>query len=160
MLVALFEESGEARVVLTRRSEQLRSHTGQVAFPGGRLDHGESPLAAALREATEEVGIDPGAVEILGQLAPLSTVSSASHLTPFVGALAGRPHLRPSPSEVARAFDVSLAELADEAVYREEIWGVADGIARRVQFFEVAGELVWGATARILLQLLTAVIVG
>src|SRR3954469_3379070 len=100
VLVPLFEELGETRVVLTRRSSKLRSHTGEVSFPGGRLDPGEAPLDAALREAQEEVGIDPSAVEIVGRLNPLSTFSSSSFITPFVGALPGRPELRPNPYEV------------------------------------------------------------
>src|SRR3954454_19434603 len=91
VLVPLFEEDGETRVILTRRAAHLRSHTGEVSFPGGRLEPGEGALAGALREAHEEIGLDPGEVEVLGQLAPLATVSSGSRITPFVGAVARRP---------------------------------------------------------------------
>ncbi|HEX2038361.1 MAG TPA: CoA pyrophosphatase, partial [Acidimicrobiales bacterium] len=120
VLVALFEEDGEARVVLTRRSPNLRTHTHQVSFPGGRLDTDESPLDAALREASEEVGLDPSVVEILGQLPPLSTLSRNAHITPFVGAIGKRPSLSPNPLEVEHVFDVALADLA--AVYEQERW--------------------------------------
>lgn len=155
VLVALFEEDGEARVVLTRRSAGLRAHTGEVSFPGGRLEAGEAPLAAALREASEEVGLLPADVEVVGRLAPITTLSSASAVTPFVGLLAARPALRPDPREVEHAFDVSLAALMADGVYRQERWDVpgrADD--RAVHFFDLPDDVVWGATAAILHELL------
>lgn len=153
VLAPVFEEDGRARVVLTRRSSELRSHTGQIAFPGGRLDAGESPLTAALREASEEVGLDPGAVEIIGELSPISTLSRSSAILPFVGVLPARPILTPNPSEVARIFDVSLDELLD--AHFEERWDhEVLGQDRPMHFFEVAGETIWGATARMLFELL------
>lgn len=164
VLVPLFEEDGEARVILTRRSDQLRTHTGEVSFPGGRLDPGEAPMAAALREAAEELGLVPDTVEILGQLPPLATVSSRSSITPFVGALPGRPVLHPNPAEVELAFDVSLARLAAEGVHREERWHrpeLSEGpelAHRTVHFFELDDDTVWGATARILHQFLELVL--
>jgi 8-oxo-dGTP pyrophosphatase MutT (NUDIX family) len=160
VLCALFEEDGEARVILTRRSSRLRSHTGEVSFPGGRLDPDEMPVAAALREASEEVGLDPAAVEILGQLSPLSTFSSQATITPFVGVLAERPVLHPNPAEVERAFDVSLAELVSDGVYHQELWGLAGVGWREIGFFELVGDTVWGATARILRELLELVLSG
>src|SRR4051812_28544191 len=124
VLVPLFEEDGETRVILTRRAAHLRHHTGEVSFPGGRLDPGEEAVAAALREASEEVGLDPAQVEIVGQLAPLTTMSSAAAITPFVGVLAARPVLHPNPAEVEVAFDVALADLLADGVYREERWSM------------------------------------
>jgi len=156
VLVPIFEEDGGARVILTRRSSRLRSHTGQVAFPGGRLEVGEAPVAAALREASEEVGLDPAVCEILGELTPLATLSSGAHITPFVAALPGRPHLSPQPSEVERVFDVALAELMDPSAYRSEIWPFEGG-ERPMYVFELDGDTVWGATARILVELLDLV---
>lgn len=158
VLVPLFEEAGETRVVLTRRAAHLRSHTGEVAFPGGRLEPGEEPEAGALREAHEEVGLDPVEVEIVGSLAPLATVSSGSRITPFVGVLGGRPDLAPNPAEVARVFDVSLAELASDGVYRGERWDMPGLEDRPMHFFELEDETVWGATARILMELLELVV--
>ena len=158
VLVPLFEEAGETRVILTRRAAHLRSHTGQVAFPGGRLEPGEDAVAGALREAHEEIGLDPGKVEVLGQLAPLATVSSGSRITPFVGAVGRRPRLSPSPAEVARIFDVSLAELVTDEVYREERWDLPGQDDRPMHFFEVEDETIWGATARILTELLELVV--
>jgi 8-oxo-dGTP pyrophosphatase MutT (NUDIX family) len=157
VLCALFEEDGETHVVLTRRSSQLRSHTGQVSFPGGRLEEGEAPLAAALREAAEEVGIDPADVEILGQLSPLATVSSGAGITPFVGALPGRPMLHPNPAEVERAFDVPLAELVTDGVYHVELWELPGVGWREMYLFDLPGDMVWGATARMLGELLDLV---
>lgn len=160
VLVPLFEEDGQARVILTRRSDRLRSHTGEVAFPGGRLEPGEAPLAAALREAGEEVGLVARDVEILGQLEPLATLSSRSGITPFVGVLAGRPTLHPNPHEVEHAFDVALAELMEESVYREERWDTEWAEDRPVHFFDLPHDIVWGATARILHSLLELIAVN
>jgi 8-oxo-dGTP pyrophosphatase MutT (NUDIX family) len=160
VLVPLFEEAAEAHVILTRRSSALRSHTGEVSFPGGRLDGDELPLTAALREAGEEVGLDPAAVEIVGQLSPLSTFSSRSTITPFVGVIGHRPHLHPNPAEVERVFDLSLAELVSDGVYRQELWELPDVGWREMNFFELTGDTVWGATARMLKELLELVLEG
>ena len=155
VLCVLFDDGDECHVVLTRRSSRLRSHTHQVSFPGGRLDAGESPVDAALREAHEEVGIDPKSVEIIGRLSSLRTVMNPSAITPFVGVVPDRPRLRPNPAEVERAFDVPLVELYDPQVYREELWRFPDGTEHPMQFFELIGDTVWGATARMLVELLT-----
>ena len=165
VLAPLFEEDGEARVVLTRRSDDLRTHRGQVSFPGGRVDEGEDAHAAALREAHEEVGLDPGLVTAVGWLHPVLTMVSASFILPVLGTLAERPHLVANPTEVERIFDVSLAELADPAIFHEERWripgreiaGSEDG-SFPVWFFEISGELIWGATARMLYELLRIVL--
>jgi 8-oxo-dGTP pyrophosphatase MutT (NUDIX family) len=167
VLAACFEEEGETRVVLTRRSAQLRTHSGQVSFPGGRLDEGEDASSAALREACEEVGLDPALVTTVGWLHPLMTMVSASFILPVLGTLAERPRLVPNPGEVERIFDVSLAELADPAIFHEERWRIPGRVIAGSQdnsfpvwFFEVSGELIWGATARMLYELLTVVLVG
>ncbi len=158
VLCALFDEDGQAHVVLTRRSSRLRSHTHQVSFPGGRLDRGEDPLAAALREAEEEVGMDPSGVEVIGQLARLRTALNPAPITPFVAALPGRPELRPNPAEVERAYTVPLIELTGPDVYRQEMWAFPDGVDRPMEFFELIGDTVWGATARMLTDLLDLVL--
>ena len=167
VLAALFEEEGEARVILTRRSSGLRTHKGEVSFPGGRANEGEDAVAAARREAHEEVDLDPGLVTVVGWLHPVTTLASPALIMPIVAALPGRPHLVPSPLEVERVFDVALAELADPAIYHEERWRVPGRIipgspdnSFPVRFFEVAGEMIWGATARMLSELLTIVVTG
>ena|SRR5271155_3152545 len=167
VLVALFEEDGETRVLLTRRSPELRSHTGQVSFPGGRVDPGEDPPKAALREAAEEVGLDPGIVSIAGELRPMfvlnrAVLSNTPLIVSVIGSIEGRPHLKRNPSEVARIFDVALSDLLADGAFHEERWPFpsprdpppGDGLTP-VWFFDVAGETVWGVTARILVELLT-----
>ncbi|HUP85765.1 MAG TPA: CoA pyrophosphatase [Acidimicrobiales bacterium] len=158
VLAAIWEEDGEARVLLTRRTAWLRSHSGQVAFPGGRVEPGESLVDAALRESQEEVGLDPASVEIIGQLSRMHTISSGAGIFPFVGILpGGRPRTEANPDEVDRVFDVALGELMADGVFHEEIWGIAD-TERPIYFFDVAGETVWGATARMIYEMLLLVI--
>ena len=115
-------------------------------------------MAAALREAKEEVGLDPEAVEIIGRLSSLRTVVNPSPITPFVGQLRDRPRLVPNPAEVERAFDVPLVELLAPDVFREEIWSFPDGTEHPMHFFELIGDTVWGATARMLVELLDVVL--
>jgi len=158
VLVALFAEDGEARVILTRRAAHLRSHRGEVSFPGGRLDAGESAEHGAVREAAEEVGLDPTGIELVGRLSRLGTVSSGTTITPVVAVLAGRPRLVANPTEVEHVFDVSLAELADPGVFREEHWAILGRDPFPVWFFELPADTVWGATARILVELLCLVL--
>jgi 8-oxo-dGTP pyrophosphatase MutT (NUDIX family) len=141
-------------VILTRRGQDLRSHRGEVSFPGGLAEPGESLVGAALREAEEEVGLLPDTVEVLGELDHLRTVSSRSFIVPHVGVVAGgRPDLRPNPAEVEAVLLVPVAELLLDEVYREERW-MWDGQERSIFFFELVGDTVWGATAAMLRQLL------
>ena len=161
VLIALFDEAGEARVLLTRRSTSLRLHRGEVSFPGGRLDPGENVRSGALREAEEEIGLAPSLVHPVGWLDPVLTLGSNSVLTPVVARLRERPVLRPNPAEVDRVFDVELAHLMADGVCHQELWappGVAEPFP--VWFFEADGEVVWGATARVLMNLLGLVIGG
>ncbi len=166
VLVPLFEEQGETRVVLTVRSSRLRSHQGEVAFPGGRLEHGEGVVDAAVREANEEVSLDPSLVTVIGELTAMPTVSSDTVMTPVVAALPGRPALIASPAEVDRVFDVALSELVADGAFHEEWWSVPGRLGPSgvpvgefpVWFFDVAGETVWGATARTLMELICLVL--
>lgn len=154
VLVALFEEAGAARVLLTRRASHLRRNQGEVAFPGGRLEEGETSVEAALREAFEEVALEPSSVEIVGELAPLSTISKPSFIQPVVGILSGRPTVRANPDEVSEIFDVGLSELAAPGVFREETWAAPDGSSLPIYFYDVCDPPVWGATAKVLKELL------
>jgi len=161
VLMAFFEEDGLARVVLTKRPETMPSHRGDVAFPGGKLTPAldRSLLDAALREAEEEIGLSRHAVEVVGELDTLSTVTTRFLVAPFVGLLAGRPRLVPDQREVERVFDVALADLLADGVHREEHWGIGV-VSRPVHFFDVGGEMVWGVTARILAEFLVKVTFG
>ena len=160
MLVALFEEASEARVLLTRRAGHLRRNQGEVAFPGGRLEMGETPAQAALREAFEEVALDPARVELIGTLTALSTVTRPSGIQPVVGVLSERPELTANPDEVSEIFDVALSDLRDPDVFREEIWTLPDGSERPIYFYDVCDPPVWGATARVLKELLDVIGTG
>ena len=166
VLAVLFEEAGEARLILTRRSSGLRSHRGEVSFPGGRLDEGEDPPAAALREAYEEISLDPAQVTTEGWIHPVLTVVSGSLIMPIVASVPSRPHLVASPAEVERVFDVALRDLADTENFHEERWRIAgrhipgtSDDSFNVWFFEVEGEMIWGATARMIHELLSVVLI-
>jgi len=164
VLVALFEEHGESQLVLTRRSFSMREHRGEIALPGGRSDAGETPIDTALREAREEVGISESSVRRVGWLSPLVTLALGSAIWPVVGFLERRPSFVTDPSEVDRAFTVSLADLLDDGAFLEERWrrelarpgADADGFFP-IYFFRVPGDLIWGATARVLTELLCVV---
>lgn len=157
VLVALFEDVGETHVVLTKRPETMPSHQGEIAFPGGKREPTDSSLvAAALREAYEEIGLEPDAVEVVIELDTIATVASAFTISPFVGVLAEPPVLKPHPREVVDVFAVPVSELLGPEAYREELWDLW-GAYRPMAFFELPGETVWGATARILSRLLLVI---
>ncbi|MEX1217267.1 MAG: CoA pyrophosphatase [Acidimicrobiales bacterium] len=148
---------GAAQVVLTRRSRHMRSHAGEVSFPGGRQEPGEDLWTTALREAQEEIALDPAAVAHLGELDHLQTVSSRSWIVPFVAEIA-QPHLviprlEASPTEVELILHVGLDELLADGSFREELWTFGPH-TRPVFFFEIEGLTVWGATAAMLRNLL------
>jgi 8-oxo-dGTP pyrophosphatase MutT (NUDIX family) len=153
VLAPLYERGGEPYVILTRRAQHLRSHRGEVSFPGGGREGDETLLATALREAHEETGLDPQAVTIVGELDHLETVTSRSFIVPFVGMLPGRPTLEPNPSEVELILHVPVNELLMDGVFREERWGLPP-LDRPIYFFEIVGDTIWGATAAMLRNLL------
>jgi 8-oxo-dGTP pyrophosphatase MutT (NUDIX family) len=151
VLVPLFERDGEARLVLTKRPDTMANHRGEIAFPGGKVDPrvDDSPRDAALREAEEEIGLSRDAVDVIGQLDTMHTVSGPFLIAPFVGLIEQLPSLVPDPREVERVFDVALSELLSDGVHHQEGWDLF-GEPRAMHFFELADETVWGATARIL----------
>lgn len=158
--------SGGIELLLTRRSWALRTHRGEVSFPGGLVEPtDEFPVSTALREANEEVALDVDVVEIVGALDPLSTVTSDGAIVPVVGLCGARPAVRRSDAEVDAVLHVSLAELLHPECYRSERWtwaggqGVPPRSGHEMHFFELIGDTVWGATAAMLTQLLTLVLV-
>lgn len=163
VLVLLYEHGGEPWVVLTRRAWHLRHHAGEVSFPGGRREPGDADLwATALREATEEVGLDAGSVTRIGRLDSFVTVGSRSLVCPFVATVDRRPELVADPVEVDQVLHVPLSELTHPDAWREEIWSLdaALGGERTMTFFELPGDTVWGATAAVLRRLLSVATVG
>ena len=129
-------------------------HSGQVALPGGRWEPGDDDLVqTALREAHEEVGIDPAQVNVLGQLSTLYIRPSNNIVLPVVGWMAERPDFLPDAREVALLIEASLLEFLDPANRRSEVWEIARGKAT-VPFFGVQSQNVWGATAMIMGELL------
>jgi len=153
VLVLLQQGPEGPEALFTRRAQHLRHHRGEVSFPGGRMEPGETPEQAALREACEEVNLDPAVVTLHGELDHLSTVVSRSYIIPVVATVDDPVELHPAPGEVERILWVSLAELSREDTYREEWWGTPP-LDRPVFFFELDDETIWGATGRMLHQLL------
>ena len=148
VLVPLFVERKELHAVFTRREESLRRHPGEISFPGGRYDEGEVDLrATALREAQEEIGLPPDAVEIVGALQPTPTIATGYSVYPFVGLIEPGRAWTPSAGEVAEVLELSLSELL--AGYgRRRL--VRRGLPIRTDTYLVGDHLIWGATARIL----------
>jgi len=145
----------ELHVILTRRSAMMKHHTHEVSFPGGNQEPEDQDLwATAIREAHEEIGLNPELPRFVGTLDSFVTVGSNSLVTPFVGILDTVPALEADPIEVEEIIDVPLAELLNPDIYREEIWQWQDGKSRPVFFFELIGDTVWGATASMLRQFL------
>ncbi len=155
VLLALTEGDAGVEVLLTRRSMVMRNHRGEVSFPGGRVDEGETPVEAALREAHEEVGLDPAAPTVVGELAHLNTIVSRSYIVPIIATLDHRPELRAQTVEVDRVLWTPLRELTAPGVYHVERWGLPP-LDRPLHFFELEDETVWGATAHMLVDLLSA----
>jgi 8-oxo-dGTP pyrophosphatase MutT (NUDIX family) len=139
-------------IVLTRRSEELSRHAGQISLPGGRVHHDESVEAAALREAEEEIGLAPAQVAVLGRLPIIHVSASGFDVTPVVAWLDSMPAWRPDPGEVAEVIDCPAALALDPASYRLGSM-LRDGIAREFWYFDFDGHHVWGATARVLRSL-------
>jgi 8-oxo-dGTP pyrophosphatase MutT (NUDIX family) len=156
-LLLIYPGDDRLQMPLTVRGSAMRKHTGQVSLPGGSVDEGESIEAAALREAAEEIGATPAAVEVLGRLTPLHIPVSGFLLHPVVGVARERPSFRTEPWEVARLLEVPLERLRDPGIIsRETRTRERDGaaIAVDVPYFAIDGEKVWGATAMVLAEFL------
>ena len=154
VLVLLYPRGGELCLVLTRRTESLDSHRGQISFPGGGLHAGESPRQAALREAEEELGVSAAMLDLLGELSPIYIPPSDFCVYPLVAFAAKRPDFVPNPREVAEVIEAPVSHLLDPATRCEETWPWLD-TSRCVPFYAIGEHKVWGATAMVLCELLT-----
>jgi 8-oxo-dGTP pyrophosphatase MutT (NUDIX family) len=149
VLVPLYPD---LRAVFTERRADLRRHAGEISFPGGRQDHpGEDLRATALREAHEEIGLEPDDVELMGALPPVGTFVTSYRIFPFVGRIQSQHVWTPQESEVARVLEFSLADLVRGHEMKRL---VRKGVPIKTPTYTVDGHLVWGATARIVQSLL------
>jgi 8-oxo-dGTP pyrophosphatase MutT (NUDIX family) len=152
VLLPMYGHPDEPGLVFTERPADMRRHAGEISFPGGRQDHpGEDLRATALREAQEEIGLDPEGVDLVGALPPVGTFVTGYKVHPFVGVIPEGLGFEPNPNEVAAVLLFSLAELREGFAMRRL---VRRGLPIRTPTYVVGDHLIWGATARILGELL------
>ena len=162
VLIPLFRDAaGELRLVLVRRGEG-GAHGGQLAFPGGKPDPGDgSLLATALREAHEEVGLDPASVEVLAELEPFETRVSGFRITPFLARIVPPPRWNPAPEEIAEVIEVPVAGLARPDSHGESLERFPESAEPvLIPFYRVGSHRLWGATYRILHPLVPRLLAG
>jgi 8-oxo-dGTP pyrophosphatase MutT (NUDIX family) len=153
VLILLYVKAGRLSLLLTRRTERVLHHRGQISLPGGEQHPGESVEATALRETAEELGPDLGAVRILGRLTPLYIPPSNYCIYPTVAFVPGTLTFRLQPEEVDELIEVPVDRLADPAAVRREVWHYG-GRDVEVPFYEFEGHKIWGATAMVLAEFL------
>jgi 8-oxo-dGTP pyrophosphatase MutT (NUDIX family) len=157
VLLPLYQSEAGPHLILTKRTEEVPTHKGQIAFPGGGFEEEDADLlTTAIRETREEIGLDPGDVEILGSLDDTVTVTSRHVVRPFVGFVPHPYTYHLDPFEIERLIHLPILPLFAGAPFREETWE-RDGQPVIVYFYEYEGDTVWGLTARILKQFVEAV---
>ena len=154
VLVPLVGGDDDLALLCFERTQEVMEHKGEICLPGGSIEpHDANPTEAALRETREELGVPPDAVKVLGELDDVHTTVSGYVITPVVGHIATMPEIVPDPLEVARMLVVPVGRLREPGVHGTTIreWR---GTMREVHRFDVSGDQIWGATARILYNLL------
>jgi len=151
VLLLLYPFRAEVGLVLTLRNEYKGIHSGQISLPGGKFEEDdESLIFTALREAKEEIGINPKQVQILGQLTPLYIPPSKFLVTPVVGFISFRPEFIAEPYEVAKIIEIRVSDLLNDEVIQQKKINLKVGLSLKVPCFSIDGNLIWGATAMIL----------
>jgi 8-oxo-dGTP pyrophosphatase MutT (NUDIX family) len=154
VMIILYNILDQTHLVLTRRRDDLNSHAGQISFPGGRREEGETIQTTAFREAYEEIGIAPEELALLGRLSHLYIPPSDYEVHPFVAwHKNGRPTFTPQETEVAEILEVPLSHLLDPTTRQQETWQIR-GYELEVPYYLVSGHKVWGATAMMLSEFL------
>jgi 8-oxo-dGTP pyrophosphatase MutT (NUDIX family) len=148
-LLLLYPLRNGVALPLTVRASHLRRHAGQISLPGGAADPGETLEGAALREAQEEIGVDPSSVRVLGLLTPVHVLVSGFTLNPIGGITDTRPDFQPAAHEVEQLLEVPLDDLQDASRIRTGT-RIREGVAVEYPYFDLHGHQVWGATAMIL----------
>ena len=153
VLLYLFPEQGDWRIVLMKRPEYDGAHGGQVSIPGGRLEAGEDHVQAALREFREETGVPVTSSQLLGELSELFISPSQFLVRPFVACARERPEFEPDPVEVEEIIELAVSALMNEETVRLGSVRLSTDMVVETPYFDVEGHMVWGATAMILSEL-------
>ncbi len=149
ILLLLYPIKGEWFFFLTKRSQDLEHHKGQISFPGGVVEKNESKMNTAIRETNEEIGVDKDVIKIIGNLTPLYIPVSNFHISPYVGWTEEKPHTKVQDAEVKRVFSVSINDLILERNLKTKK-DFSSNKSVQVPYFDLNGETVWGATSMIL----------
>ncbi len=153
VIVLLYEDEGIVKFPLIKRPDYVGPHGGQVSLPGGKAEPGENTVQAALRECEEEIGVPEDDIQVLGKLSDFLITASNYVVTPVIAAISYKPVFIPDPYEVSRILETPLAEMVDNHAIKEKEILVAGSYRMMAPHFELANEVVWGATAMMLNEL-------
>ena len=150
VIILLYHEEGEIKFPLTKRATYKGTHSGQISFPGGKAEAGETDIETALRECEEEIGIKQSEMKVIGKLSDFFVIPSNFIVTPVVAYVDTKPVYKPDSIEVATIIEGSLSLLLDNLAVKEKEILVANEFKMQAPHFEIEGEIVWGATAMML----------
>ena len=149
VLILLYQENDEIYFILTKRTNEVQHHKGQISLPGGSWEKGEQLHETAMRETEEEIGIPIKNIKIVSELTPLFINVTGYIIYPFIGFVSGKPNIIPHPNEVNNVFTATISELLNPINTKTELWTIRD-MPVDVPFFKFSKYKVWGATAMIL----------